>query len=83
MNKRQKCFYLLIHETKHETKHSLHSTYEGADNHRISIAIESLEIWKETDKYKNYTNSDIVSNWREISGGECFNIVEVQMLEKL
>ena len=72
--------HLVTWDHKHGTDYSAHKSYGGAFLQCVQWARETLEDWGETKNYADYTDSELIINWTEISGDtEFFKIENIQL----
>ena len=72
--------HLATWDHKHGTDYSAHKSYGGAFLQCVQWAKETLEDWGEMQNYENYTDSELISSWTQISGDtEFFKIEEIEL----
>ena len=72
--------HLATWDHKHGTDYSAHKSYGGAFLQCVQWARETLEDWGETKNYTDYTDSELIINWTQISGDtEFFKIEEIEL----
>ena len=72
--------HLAFWDHKHGTDVSAHKSYGGAFLQCVQWAREALEDWGETHNYTNYTDSELINRWTQISGNtEFFKIEKIEL----
>tara|TARA_R110000751_G_scaffold125918_2_gene227659 strand:- start:398 stop:637 length:240 start_codon:yes stop_codon:yes gene_type:complete len=76
----KQAIHLATWDHKHGTDYSAHKSYGGALLQCVQWARETLESWGEAENYKDYTDSELISSWTQISGDtEFFKIEDIQL----
>jgi len=72
--------HLAVWDHKHGTDISAHKSYGGAFLQCVQWAREALEDWGKTHDYTNYTDSELINSWTQISGDtEFFKIEQIEL----
>ena len=72
-------YYLLVHDHKHGNYYWLHSAYEHAQAHGVSLMRETAEEWGED--VSKYSDGDLWAGWSELTGETEFYSVQEITLE--